>query len=263
MDAYDYRFYYKRTIQQHATGLKLGLGGTGFGKTSTTPKVVAADTTNRKYMYVANRVHLLNEMAAHLTAAHIKFVHLQRDVDIVVQLLQHPQLRTAAGLPLRLRPSRPAFWSRTLARSLNRNQRCTRRPRKLKFKRCTSSSPYSRNQPHARPRMLYAIPIIIIFPLLNASPSANVRQERIPPLCQYTGQAHRVIVRGRGGSIDARRRSGAGGCGVISEVADPRHDDGIRSCRSYSRYTSVWAASVLYQTIQWSSVAEPLPIFAA
>src|SRR5689334_19565649 len=89
----NYEAFYNRTIQEHSTGLKNTPGGTGNGKTSAIPSVVQADTTGRKFLYVPNRVQLLEEMAKKLTDANVPFVHLQRDTDLVIQLLQSHERR--------------------------------------------------------------------------------------------------------------------------------------------------------------------------
>lgn len=63
--------YYKRTIEARDKGLKLVLGGTGLGKTSAIVDIVTDATEdpeavgNRKFIYIANRVQLLNEMQQH------------------------------------------------------------------------------------------------------------------------------------------------------------------------------------------------------
>ena len=61
--------YYKRTIEARDKGLKLVLGGTGLGKTSAIVDIVTDATEdseaggNRKFIYIANRVQLLNEIS--------------------------------------------------------------------------------------------------------------------------------------------------------------------------------------------------------
>ncbi len=91
-----YTEFYTRTIQQHKVGFKNVPGGTGNGKTSAIPGVVATGMSGHQLLYVANRIQLLTEMAAKLTRENIPFVHLHRDDDLVMQLLQRPHLR--AGL---------------------------------------------------------------------------------------------------------------------------------------------------------------------
>lgn len=90
-----YTEFFTRTIQQHPVGLKNVPGGTGNGKTSALPELVRAETGNRQFVYVANRVQLLTEMATKLSRAGIPFVHLQRDPELVIQLIRRPELRAA------------------------------------------------------------------------------------------------------------------------------------------------------------------------
>ena len=115
----DYTDYYLRPIQRQTNGFKPVLGGTGIGKTSPIPDVVAANVTDRKFLYVPNRVQLLNEMATRLRKKGVKFVHLQRDVDIVIQLLRSPQLRASFD-ELLLSPLITKPLSRIQQRSLGR-----------------------------------------------------------------------------------------------------------------------------------------------
>jgi type II secretory ATPase GspE/PulE/Tfp pilus assembly ATPase PilB-like protein len=53
-----YADYYRRTIAEHTTGLKLVLGGTGLGKTSSLAELLNSDEypTDTKFIYVANRI---------------------------------------------------------------------------------------------------------------------------------------------------------------------------------------------------------------
>jgi hypothetical protein len=85
----DYTSYYTRTITRNVTGYKPVPGGTGNGKTSAIPNVVKAETTGRQYLYVANRIQLLDEMAAKLRETGVPFIHLRRDVDLVVEMLKN------------------------------------------------------------------------------------------------------------------------------------------------------------------------------
>lgn len=84
-DTYLYNKYYERIIQSSERGFKLVLGGTGLGKTRGIKEVVARDGSDRKYVYCANRVQLLDEMAETLGNAHIGYAHLRRNR----QLLEH------------------------------------------------------------------------------------------------------------------------------------------------------------------------------
>lgn len=79
--------YYNRAIVEEENGFKLVLGGTGLGKTSAIGAIVRHAQTTRKYIYCANRVQLLNEMAARLEQAGIKYVHLQNDTDVLFGVL--------------------------------------------------------------------------------------------------------------------------------------------------------------------------------
>jgi hypothetical protein len=58
-----YYDYYKRTIDQNTVGLKLVVGGTGLGKTSSIQSIVRDLPHERKAIYIANRLQLLEEMA--------------------------------------------------------------------------------------------------------------------------------------------------------------------------------------------------------
>lgn len=80
--------YYNSTINQNTKGLKLVLGGTGLGKTSGIVDVVKYSETERKFIYCANRVQLLEEMAEKLRNTSIEYVHLKSDTDLLVDLLR-------------------------------------------------------------------------------------------------------------------------------------------------------------------------------
>ncbi|MBM7845935.1 hypothetical protein [Herpetosiphon giganteus] len=79
--------YYHPIITAHTTGIKQVLGGTGLGKTSGIAATIKHTQTDRKYMYCANRIQLLQEMAERLDADGIGYVHLQNDTDTVYSLL--------------------------------------------------------------------------------------------------------------------------------------------------------------------------------
>lgn len=85
-----YNEYYDRALQQASTmngfGIKLVLGGTGVGKTQGVRAFIRHHPEIRIF-YVANRVQLLNEMAAALPKG--TFVHIKRDSDLVVEALQN------------------------------------------------------------------------------------------------------------------------------------------------------------------------------
>src|SRR5436305_12864488 len=90
-----YSDYYRRTIEQHSTGLKLVLGGTGLGKTSGIRDVVQDQAyQKRKFIYSSNRKQLIEEMAQMLyrTGSSPCYVVLPRDLEAVVGTLrQHRQ----------------------------------------------------------------------------------------------------------------------------------------------------------------------------
>jgi hypothetical protein len=80
--------YYDQTIEQNRTGLKLVLGGTGLGKTSSIVEIAKhAGTGDCKLIYMANRLQLLNEMGESLRKVGVQYAHLQSDTDVVLQLL--------------------------------------------------------------------------------------------------------------------------------------------------------------------------------
>jgi len=70
--------YYNRTIQQNTNGLKLVLGDTGLGKTTAVVDVVKHAETERKFIYCANQIQLLNEMAQKLKQAGIGYAPSQK-----------------------------------------------------------------------------------------------------------------------------------------------------------------------------------------
>src|SRR5437763_4251594 len=79
-----YPDYYQRTIDAHAHGVKLVLGPTGLGKSSSIPEVVRSNP-DRKFIYMANRKELLEEMAARFNSG--EYVILRRDLEVVQQVL--------------------------------------------------------------------------------------------------------------------------------------------------------------------------------
>jgi thiaminase len=86
----NYPYYYHRTIQSYPIGFKLVLGGTGLGKTSGIRDVICMpEYQERKFIYVANRVQLLEEMGQSLTQHHPGcYVLLRRDLEIVLHTLK-------------------------------------------------------------------------------------------------------------------------------------------------------------------------------
>jgi hypothetical protein len=100
MNSY-YLDYYRRAIDQHPHGLKMVLGGTGLGKTSSLAVLLGEGNlpSNIKFIYVANRIQLLDEMAGQVKKYGVPFVHQRRDEDhlrqavndeLVEKFLAHP-----------------------------------------------------------------------------------------------------------------------------------------------------------------------------
>ena len=82
--------YYHHCMQHHRIGLKLVLGGTGLGKTSSIEDVITApEYHNRKFIYCANRKELLDGMARSLDKKHHSdlYVVLRRDLEVVLDTL--------------------------------------------------------------------------------------------------------------------------------------------------------------------------------
>jgi len=91
MDLRSYAEYYHRAIQQHHTGLKLVLGGTGLGKTSGIKEVLQMpDYQQRKFIYCANRKQLIEEMAQSLNELGSPrcYVVLHRDLEVVLMTIK-------------------------------------------------------------------------------------------------------------------------------------------------------------------------------
>jgi hypothetical protein len=86
-----YSDYYRRTIEQHRTGLKLVPGGTGLGKTSGIPDLIQNSAyQHHKFIYCANRKQLIEEMAQMLDRPGSPpfYVVLPRDLEAVVGTLK-------------------------------------------------------------------------------------------------------------------------------------------------------------------------------
>lgn len=79
-----YLNYYLRTIRDYTHGIKLVSGPTGLGKSSGIPDVVW-NTPERKFIYIANRKQLLDEMATRFQPS--ECVVLRRDLEVVQQIL--------------------------------------------------------------------------------------------------------------------------------------------------------------------------------
>lgn len=85
--------YYDRAIRQDSNGIKLVLGGTGLGKTSSILEVIQNSNTNgRKFIYCANRLQLLNEMAEKLDEKGIAYANLRKNADVVMKVIRTPYL---------------------------------------------------------------------------------------------------------------------------------------------------------------------------
>lgn len=78
---YYYSAYYRRAINDYRTGLKLVLGGTGLGKTSSLGALLRSGEfpDDTKFIYIANRIQLLDEMAEQVRDLGI---HIQQRQDV-------------------------------------------------------------------------------------------------------------------------------------------------------------------------------------
>lgn len=90
----EYADYYLRIVETGLNGFKLALGGTGLGKTRGIRKIIESShkyQDERKFIYVANRVQLLNEMYDDLIKNHDlspnEVIHLERNRDTIVNAL--------------------------------------------------------------------------------------------------------------------------------------------------------------------------------
>jgi len=82
-----YAEYYQRAMRAHATGFKLVVGGTGLGKTRGFADIVCAqENRDRKFMYLANRKQLLEQMATAVPAG--ACVIVRRDLEVVAHTLR-------------------------------------------------------------------------------------------------------------------------------------------------------------------------------
>ena len=79
-----YPAYYQRTIDEYSRGIKLVLGPTGQGKSSNVP-IVVYNNPHHKFIYMANRKELLEEMAARFKPG--EYVIVRRDLEVVQQVL--------------------------------------------------------------------------------------------------------------------------------------------------------------------------------
>ena len=76
-----YKEYYLRVIREGCNGFKPVLGGTGLGKTYGLIEAVKANEDDRKYIYVAHRKNLLQEMCDSLCKNGVEHILLQSDED--------------------------------------------------------------------------------------------------------------------------------------------------------------------------------------
>lgn len=82
MHELDYSQFYDQIIPYHTVGFKLAPGGTGLGKTNGVAKIsVAPQYEQRKFMYFANRIQLLEEMKQKMPEG--TWVMVRRDFDMV------------------------------------------------------------------------------------------------------------------------------------------------------------------------------------
>jgi len=80
-----YQEYYQNTINQYNHGLKLVLGGTGLGKTSAIERIISnPENKDKKFIYIANRIQLLNELADNLDNK--IYVHQKNDYEILTEI---------------------------------------------------------------------------------------------------------------------------------------------------------------------------------
>src|SRR5258708_30928420 len=75
-----YADYYLNTITAAPTGLKLVLGGTGLGKTSAIPEVITS-VPGRKFIYCANRIQLVRDLAKALDKADLPHAYVELPED--------------------------------------------------------------------------------------------------------------------------------------------------------------------------------------
>lgn len=89
----DYSNYYGRTIDFNISGFKLVLGGTGLGKTRGIRQIIKQHletNSEKKFVYVANRIQLLNEMQRDLLEEGLNddsIIQLERNLKTVKNVL--------------------------------------------------------------------------------------------------------------------------------------------------------------------------------
>ncbi len=83
--------YYQNTINKYSSGLKLVLGGTGLGKTSGITSVIQEPKNiDKKFIYIANRIQLLEELKADLRKDFKQevFIHQRSDFEILLEIVK-------------------------------------------------------------------------------------------------------------------------------------------------------------------------------
>lgn len=95
-----YTNYYCRALKAHPTGLKLVLGGTGLGKISSLAALLRTGDfpPDTKFIYVANRIQLLDEMAAQVEDLGLH-IQQKRDADQLSDALTAGLLPTLLDYP--------------------------------------------------------------------------------------------------------------------------------------------------------------------
>ncbi|GAA4399052.1 hypothetical protein GCM10023187_10360 [Nibrella viscosa] len=96
-----YRQYYKRAIDAHKAGLKLVLGGTGLGKTSSFARLLTQEQhpAGTKFVYVANRRQLLDEMQSQFKPGQLPIFYQKQDKDQLRAVLTDGTLADFWHLP--------------------------------------------------------------------------------------------------------------------------------------------------------------------
>lgn len=95
----NYVNYYQRVIDQNKHGLKLVLGGTGLGKTSSIRSVIERNSS-RKFIYVANRVQLLTDMKRTCSSFSENVFHVENDTELVLKAIEKQELLNIFEDPL-------------------------------------------------------------------------------------------------------------------------------------------------------------------
>ena len=139
--------YYRAAISE-PKGFKPVPGGTGLGKTSAIPKLIATHMDKRKFIYCANRIQLLDEMESGLRAEGIGFVHLRRDGEIVKSVIENDKGALFELLESReLRHSLKVMKEADLLRSASHLEQAFELPSRPVLPRCDSERGVSPPQP--------------------------------------------------------------------------------------------------------------------